>query len=206
MADLPRTRKRLPVREHSTFEESGGTWTARFDLLGISATGASEEEAWSNLRDAANEKLQDDEDARNVFSAWAEQHGVDEPIPEEELRARDELIATSHEASKDFRVLDASTFDDAIRSSTPVLIDFWAEWCMPCHMMAPVLKELADELAGRLEVCKLNVDDNKDFWQRLSIEGIPTVILFRDGEEVHRIVGAGRDLEAMRKEVEPHLL
>lgn len=127
------------------------------------------------------------------------------PISEEKHRERRAIIDASHAASAGFRVLDAASFENAISSETPVLIDFWAEWCMPCHMLAPVLKEVAVELGDGLEVTKLNMDDNKEFWERLSIEGIPTMILFAKGKEKFRLVGAGRTKEQMLAELRPHL-
>jgi thioredoxin 1 len=84
-----------------------------------------------------------------------------------------------------------TTFDEEIKgSSEPVLVDFWAEWCGPCKMIAPILQEIADEQDGRLRVAKLNVDDSPDVARRFEVMSIPTLILFRDGEPQHRIVGA----------------
>jgi thioredoxin 1 len=84
-----------------------------------------------------------------------------------------------------------ATFDETIRSSTePVLVDFWAEWCGPCKMIAPVLDEIAAEKAGSLKIAKLNVDDNPDIARRFEVMSIPTLILFKDGEPAKRIVGA----------------
>jgi thioredoxin 1 len=87
--------------------------------------------------------------------------------------------------------LSGTTFDEIIGSSSePVLVDFWAEWCGPCKMVAPILGEIADEQSGKLRVTKLNVDDNPDIARRYSVMSIPTMIVFRDGEEAARIVGA----------------
>lgn len=84
-----------------------------------------------------------------------------------------------------------ATFDEQVGSSSvPVVVDFWAEWCGPCKMIAPVLEEIAGEQAGRLAVAKLNVDDNPDTARRFGVMSIPTMIVFKDGEEAARIVGA----------------
>jgi thioredoxin 1 len=87
--------------------------------------------------------------------------------------------------------LTDSTFDEEIKgSSEPVLVDFWAEWCGPCKMIAPLLEEIAAEYSGRLRISKLNVDENLDVSRRFEVMSIPTLILFKDGEPQHRIIGA----------------
>lgn len=201
-----KTRIRVPVREHTTFTTDGaGNVTAHFAFLDISGVGATEDEAWDVLANNANEALNSDEDVRAKFTVFVEQYGIEEEIPDSELGERDALIEASHEASKSFTALSLETLDAAIASDTPVLVDFWAEWCMPCHMMAPVLKEVADDLAGKLTVAKVNTDENQEVWTRFNIEGIPTLILFRNGAELTRIVGAGRPKEQLISELAPHL-
>ncbi|GIU84645.1 MAG: thioredoxin [Acidimicrobiales bacterium] len=87
--------------------------------------------------------------------------------------------------------LDERTFDEEIASADkPVLVDFWAEWCQPCRMIAPILSEIAEEQAERLRVAKVNVDENPSLARRFGVQSIPTLILFKDGREVTRVVGA----------------
>jgi thioredoxin 1 len=84
-----------------------------------------------------------------------------------------------------------STFaDEVLRSTSPVLVDFWAEWCGPCKMIAPVLEESAESYAGRMNVAKVNVDENQALAARYHVRGIPTLVLFKDGEVVATKVGA----------------
>jgi thioredoxin 1 len=87
--------------------------------------------------------------------------------------------------------LSDSNFDEEIKSSEEaVLVDFWAEWCGPCKMVAPILQEIAAEQEGKLRIGKLNIDENLETARRFEVMSIPTLILFRDGEPVLRIIGA----------------
>ncbi len=79
---------------------------------------------------------------------------------------------------------------EVINSDIPVLVDFWAEWCMPCKMIAPVLEELAEEYNGKLKIGKLNVDENADLAAQYNIVSIPTMLFFKGGEVVKQQVGA----------------
>jgi thioredoxin 1 len=87
--------------------------------------------------------------------------------------------------------LSDSNFDEEVKSSEEaVLVDFWAEWCGPCKMVAPILQEIATEQEGKLRIGKLNIDENLETARRFEVMSIPTLILFRDGEPVLRIIGA----------------
>jgi len=84
-----------------------------------------------------------------------------------------------------------ATFDaDVLKSTTPVLVDYWAEWCGPCKMIAPILDEVATSYSGKLQIAKMNVDENRDIPAKFGIRGIPTLMIFKNGELAATKVGA----------------
>ncbi len=94
--------------------------------------------------------------------------------------------------------LTSSNFDDEIKeAATPILVDFWAEWCGPCRMVTPVLEKLADEYAGKARVGKVNVDEHSGLAAKFGVQSIPTLLLFKEGKVVEQFIGAtSRDVLA----------
>jgi thioredoxin 1 len=91
-----------------------------------------------------------------------------------------------------------------LQSDKPVLVDFWAEWCHPCHMVSPIVEEIARENPGRLRVVKINIDEEPDVAYKYAIMSIPTLLLFSGGEIQAKVVGV-RGKDAILREIEPHL-
>jgi thioredoxin 1 len=113
------------------------------------------------------------------------------------MEGTDEMAMIGDLTEQDFE-------ERVLGSETPVLVDFWAEWCVPCHMVSPVVEEIGREKAEKLQVAKLNIDDHPAVAQRYGIMSIPTLMLFVGGEERARVVGA-RGKDALLKEIDPHL-
>jgi thioredoxin 2 len=96
-------------------------------------------------------------------------------------------------------VTDTSFSTEVERSSTPVLLDMWADWCGPCHMLAPTIDQLSSDLAGRVKVAKLNIDENPGIANRFGVRSIPTLLVLKGGKEVDRLVGVQPKQEIMRR-------
>jgi len=100
--------------------------------------------------------------------------------------------------------LTTDTFKAAVASATPVLVDFWAPWCGPCKAIAPILDELAGELEGKIQICKVNVDENDAISAEYGIRAIPTMLIFKAGNVVEQIVGM-LPKEALKAKLATHI-
>ncbi len=109
-------------------------------------------------------------------------------------------------AGRTIEVTDESFVDEVLGSDIPVLVDYWAPWCGPCRMVAPVLEKIADEYDGRLKICKLNVDENREIATQNRIMSIPTMSLFKDGELVDQISGVTPNFESdLKRKIDPYV-
>ncbi len=101
-------------------------------------------------------------------------------------------------------VSDSTFQQDVLQADEPVLVDFWATWCQPCRMVAPIVEEIAGEQAGKLKVVKLDVDENQNTAMQYGVSSIPTLILFKGGQPVERIVGFSPK-ERLLSKITPHI-
>jgi thioredoxin 1 len=101
-------------------------------------------------------------------------------------------------------VTDGDFQSTVLGSDTPVLVDFWAEWCVPCHMVSPVVEEIGNEKGEVLKVAKLNIDENPEATRTYGVMSIPSLILFKGGQEVARVIGA-KPKDAILKDLDQHL-
>lgn len=107
--------------------------------------------------------------------------------------------------AKPFDVTDQAFDQEVLKSGTPVLVDFWAEWCGPCRMIAPRVKEIAEQYGGKLRVAKMDTDENPATPGRYGVIGIPTLMLFKDGKVVMRLTGAQYSKDQIVAQILPHL-
>ena len=105
----------------------------------------------------------------------------------------------------EIKVNDGNFEDQVLKSELPVLVDFWAEWCAPCSMIAPVVEEIARKYDGKLRVCKLNVDEGPNTASRYGIMAIPSLLIFKSGEVVDKIVGVVPK-KTLEEKIRPHII
>jgi len=133
-----------------------------------------------------------------------QQCGATNRVPPEKLQGNLEPVCGRCKAKlpvngKPLDITDQNFAQEVERSALPVLVDMWAPWCGPCRFVSPVVEDLAVELAGRLRVAKLNVDQNPAIAARFHIQSIPALLVFKEGREVDRIVGAQPKSEILRR-------
>lgn len=171
---IPTTAEELP----------DGRWKVEWAEAGVSYVGATEMEAKQGFGDAFR-AAQADPTVRAAVTKLMK------PPPLE--------MPTEYQA---LRNVTTAEFDEVIDDDTPVLVDFWAGWCRPCLAMAPALVELQQEMSDRLRIVKVDVEAEGELMQRCEISAVPTLLLYRKGEVLHRIVGA-RGLHDLRAELAP---
>jgi len=101
-------------------------------------------------------------------------------------------------------VTDESFGGEVLKGETPVLVDFWAPWCGPCRQLAPTVERFAADVEGKVKVAKHNTQDHPEIAVKYRVTAIPTLILFKDGNEVHRLIGGGRTVDELKKVCEEH--
>ncbi len=102
-------------------------------------------------------------------------------------------------AVRPLQVTDANFDSEVLKSTVPVLVDFWAEWCGPCRMIAPIVEEIATDYAGKVKVCKLNVDESQSLASRYGIRSIPSLLIFKAGSVVNQVIGAVPKSELVKR-------
>ncbi|MBB3603779.1 thioredoxin [Mycolicibacterium sp. BK556] len=136
------------------------------------------------------------------FTDWVRSHGErvsDEVLAQEATEKQEYLVARDK-----LTAITPEDIDAESATGVPLLVDFWADWCGPCRMVTPVLAELAERWAGRIVIRKIDVDQFDGVWERFNFRGIPAMIMFKDGEEIHRVLGFGGKKQLVA-ELEPHL-
>ncbi|WP_210086759.1 hypothetical protein [Mycobacterium sp. OAE908] len=182
---------------------AGGTVAVR--AFGLEGSGQRLGQALQNLNTAINEAcgVPDAPGPRfEEITSWVRSNG--EPVPADVL-AQEAKDKQAYLVARD-QLAPITPEDIPAESSTgvPLLVDFWAEWCGPCRMVTPVLAALAEQWAGRIVVRKIDVDQFDGIWERFNFRGIPAMIMFKDGKEIHRVIGFGGKAKLVA-ELEPHL-
>lgn len=194
----------IPILAEATMIREGDSVTIKMGLLDVEASGGDLNSASNAFMEKLNELTGDEANPGpqyETFAAYLREKG--ERIPLEQLKAEREQQAAYETAKDQIEEITPDQIEDRSSKGTPVVVDFWAPWCGPCRMITPVLAELQTEWAGKMAFAKINVDEHDGIWDRFGFKGIPCLILFKDGEEIHRVVGFG-GREGLVAELEPH--
>jgi thioredoxin len=189
--------------EDAEVQHAGDTVTVH--AFGLEGSGQQIGEALNALNQAIGEASGESDAPGPRFdelTAWVRSHG--EPVPAEVL-AEEAKEKQAYLVARE--QLAAITPEDIVAESStgvPLLVDFWAEWCGPCRMVTPVLAGLAEHWAGRIVIRKIDVDQFDGIWERFNFRGIPAMLMFKDGKEIHRVIGFGGKAKLVA-ELEPHL-
>ena len=193
----------VPLFRDVEVQRDGDTVTLR--AFGLEGSDQHVREALGKLNTAVNEACGEHDAPGPRFdevTSWVRSNGerVQQDVLAKEAKDKEVYVAARNK-------LTAITPEDiAAESSTgvPLLVDFWAEWCGPCRMVTPVLAELAEQWAGRIVVRKIDVDQFDGIWERFDFRGIPAMLMFKDGREIHRVIGFGGKKQLVA-ELERHL-
>ena len=193
----------VPLFQDIEVQRDGDTVTA--SAFGLDGSGQPLGQAVQALNGAIKEACGDHNAPGPRFdeiTSWVRSNG--EPVDAEVL-AQEAKDKQAYIVARD-KLTAITPGDITAESSTgvPLLVDFWAQWCRPCRMVTPVLAELAEQWAGRIVVCKIDVDQFEGIWERFNFRGIPAMIMFKDGQEIHRVIGFGGRKQLVA-ELEPHL-
>jgi thioredoxin len=193
----------VPLFQDIEVQREGDSVTVR--AFGLEGSGQKVGEALQSLYGTIGNACGDDDAPGprvDEITSWVRSKG--KPVPADVL-AQEAKDKQAYLVARD--KLTAITPEDITAESStgvPLLVDFWAEWCGPCRMVTPVLAGLAEQWAGRIVVRKIDVDQFEGIWERFNFRGIPAMIMFKDGQEIHRVIGFGGKAKLVA-ELEPHL-
>lgn len=201
----PRKQLAVNVSGNCVFTQKGDGWEIYFPFLDISAVGPTRPEARKALEPELARVVNATDESKARWQEFCQNNIIEIEMTPEEERAEKEARKTAAALAKGkgphFAALTPDNFDDTVANGTPTLVDFWAAWCQPCLHMVPVLERFQSEVGDQLRIASVDVEAHEALWERFDLKGIPTMILFRSGAELGRIIGT-RTVEDLEKEVD----